>query len=280
MVTVRQFYEAPGAPFAVPSSPLDVVGAWASHRERLRRWLRDLPGASWDRPTRCRAWDVSGLVQHLISGSQFLGYTLHQARKGEPTRLLATFDPQATPAAAAAAFFDLGPAELCAALEEVDGRVQAEIDAFGEDDWGLPAEAPPGRVPAYVSVNHFLFDSWVHERDLMVPAGESPAVDPREAAAVTSYVVALAGIAQAVDAVAPAPASFDAALTDPRLDLAVRASGPGVEVTFVDSLGDAPRVEGTVSDLVDCATGRCSTDRLAGDDAPLEVLRNLAALLA
>ncbi|MBA3283055.1 MAG: maleylpyruvate isomerase N-terminal domain-containing protein, partial [Acidimicrobiia bacterium] len=119
--TVRQYYEPPGAPMVVPATHHEVTTAWVAHRERLRAWLRGLPSGAWDRPTRCSGWCVTDLVEHLISGSQFLGYTLHQSRKGEVTHLLAQFDPQATPREAAAMFAGRAPGDLLDALDENDG---------------------------------------------------------------------------------------------------------------------------------------------------------------
>jgi uncharacterized protein (TIGR03083 family) len=277
---VRQYYEAPGVPMVVPASPADVVDAWIAHRRRLRGWLRVLPDGAWDRPTRCAEWCVSDLVQHLISGSQFLGYTLHQSKKGEATRLLAAFDPQSTPGATAAQFAHLRPAELLDALDDVDGRVLREFDGCSASDWLLPAEAPLGRVPAFVSVNHFLFDSWVHERDLMLPAGEAPPVEPNEVSAVASYVVALAGCARAATDDRRSAVRFAVTLTDFDFLLSVEEEESTTAVTVGDAPEDAPTLQGTGSDLVDYATGRASGDRLEGDPAAMAFLRNLAVALA
>ena len=265
----------------VPATPQDVIEAWVAHRDRLRGWLRGLPGGAWDRPTRCSGWSVTDLVEHLISGSQFLGYTLHQSRKGEATRLLAEFDPQETPRATAAMFAGLSPGDLLDALDENDGRVTREFAAFRESDWLAPAEAPPGRVPAHVSVNHFLFDSWVHERDLLLPAGERPPTEPGEAAAVASYVVALAGFARmdVDDGDRPAVA-FEITTTDIDLCLRAERDAERTAVTIEPAPTGGPRLVGAVGDVVDYATGRGSGDRLEGDPEPLAFLGNLSAVMA
>lgn len=277
---VRQYYEAPGAPMVVPATAVEVTAAWVGHRERLRGWLRSLADDAWTRPTRCREWTTAGLVEHLISGSQFLGYTLHQAKKGEATRLLAGFDPQQSPRATAAMFSGLDPSDLLDALDEVDGRVEGEFAAFNDRDWRAPAEAPPGRVPAGMSVSHFLFDSWVHERDLRLPAGEVPPTEPVEAAAVVSYVAAIAGGARFDDDDRERPAvAFDITTTDTDLSLHVERDGLTTVVTIEPAPTERARIVGTTGDIVDYATGRTTDDRLDGDPAALDFLRNLAVVM-
>ena len=196
MTQIRQFYGANGAPFAVPGRLDEIAAAWTSHRQRLRGWFTALTEDGWSGATRCTDWGVLDLAQHLISGSQFLGYTLHQSRKGEATRLLEGFDPQTTPALSAAQFAGLSPRDLLERMTDMDARVEHELGSLAVDGGAAPAEAPPGQVPAHVAVNHFLFDSWVHERDLMLPANELPVTEPNEAAMVASYVVGLTGLAQ------------------------------------------------------------------------------------
>lgn len=241
----------------VPSTAADVTAAWASQRERLRGWLRSLPDDAWTRPTRCSGWSTTGLVEHLISGAQFLGYTLHQAKKGEATRLLAAFDPQETPRVAAAMFTGLGPSELLDALDETDGRVAGEFSAFSDRDWLAPAEAPPGRVPASMTVNHFLFDSWVHERDLRLPVDEVPPTDAVEAAAVLSDVAAIAGAARFDDDQRERPPiSFDITPTDTDLCLHVEQNAVATVVTIAPAPTERTRLAGLVGEIVDYATGR------------------------
>jgi uncharacterized protein (TIGR03083 family) len=280
MTRVHQYYEGDGAPMQVPSSPQQVVDAWRSHRERMGSWLGDLDEAGWGGPTRCAGWTVTHLVQHLISGSQFLGYTLHQSRKGEATRLLQEFDAQQTPAATARLFAGFTPAQLCAELVEMDRRLDAELQAADEAAWRAPAEAPPGRVPAYVAVNHFLFDSWVHERDLMLPIGESPPTDADEGAVVASYVLALAGVARSAGEGPPAAMSIEVRLDDLDRVIAVDRRADRVTVRFGTAEDPQSRVAGATGEVVDAATGRVDPEALSGDAPATAYLRHLAEVMA
>jgi len=279
MARVQQIYDEAGVPLRVAGTPDEIASAWSTHRARLRGWLGDLPESEWRRPTRCSAWDVSGLVAHLVSGAQFLGYTLREAQKGAPTRLLDGFDAQETPAATAAMFAGLSPTDLLAALGDVDARIQAETKAFTSDDWHRPAEGPAGRIPAYVAVNHFLWDSWVHERDLMVPGGEEPPTDRAEVALVASYVVGLAGVVHGIGDGATAGLALDVRLTDVDVDFHAVVDEQGTSVVFGRGEGGVP-LSGAAADVIEFATGRVSAERLHAQPEAVEFLERFAALLA
>lgn len=259
-----QFYGGDGVPMRIDRDPDAPARAWRSHRRRLRNWLDALPDDEWSNETRCDGWDVSALVRHLASGSQFLGYTLHQAGREKPTELLRDFDSHATVQSAAAMLGELTPAVARQTLSTMDASVDAELQAFEATDWSAMAEAPLGHVPAHVSVNHFLFDSWVHEYDLMLPRGERPPVDRTEAETVVAYVLALmtVGTGSAI--------GFDVRVVDCDLRIGTRVEDG---IAYVE-LGGAPPgasvVEGTAQDIVDRATGRRSGP-VAGDDLALAV---------
>lgn len=272
MPKVEQFYGEP-APLSVPSSPAAITKAWRSHRARFRTWIEGLDGEDWLAATRCSAWNVSQVVQHLASGSQFLGYTLHQANKGEATRLLQSFDPQTTPGDAARMFAGLPEAELLEQLRAVDAQVDAELERSND---AAMAESPIGSVPAHLSVNHFLYDSWVHERDLMLPLGDDPLVDPEETAVVSAYVLALAALARTAGSPPPAPRTILLHLTD--LDRYAQVDvGDGVRVTWA-AAGPA-NVAGTSADITDKISGRTSQQTVVADGPGTDFLDHFATLM-
>jgi uncharacterized protein (TIGR03083 family) len=279
MTRVRQFYGGSGAPFAVPGRPDEIAAAWVSHRQRLRSWLAALDEDAWSGATRCTDWQVSDLVQHLVSGAQFLGYTLHQSRKGEATRLLEGFDAQKTAVVTAAHFDGLSHEQLLEQLTTMDARVEHQLAFLVGDAAVAPAEAPPGQVPAYVAVNHFLFDSWVHERDLLLPADETPVTEPGEAAMVASYVVAMAGVARAADGAPPPPLTLRMHLADLDRDLLVEVADDRSIVTFA-APGEPADVHARACDLVDFATGRKVEGELHADPTATAFLGRLATVMS
>jgi uncharacterized protein (TIGR03083 family) len=273
MAVIRQYYGGAGVPIRVEGDEDEPATAWRSQRERVRGWLASLPDPQWSGPTRCDEWDVTSLVRHLASGSQFLGYTLHQGAAGEATTLLRGFDSHATVQAAAAMLGELTPQTARDAVSSMDAAVDAELTTLSDAGWSAFAEAPPGQVPAHLAVSHFLFDSWVHEYDLMVPRGETPVLDPLEPRVVVRYVLALASVMSA------AGAALDVRLSEPDLRIGVEVVD-GVVVVTPDSVPfGAAVVEGSLVDVVDRATGRASGP-VRGDDRGLAVLDGLAALMA
>ncbi|MGN6474550.1 MAG: maleylpyruvate isomerase N-terminal domain-containing protein [Mycobacteriales bacterium] len=274
MASGHQYYDADGAPLEVPGEPAKVAAAWRSHRTRLRQWFAGLPEDRWSSPTRCPEWRVTEMAAHLISATQFLGFTLHEAKRGNPTTLLRGFDPKAGPAALVAAASKRTPTELLAELTDVDARVDAEISGYSESDWQAFAESPAGHVPAYLSLTHMLFDSWVHERDLMVPAGEVPSTDADEASIVAAYVFGLSGIARAADEPPHPDTTLQLQLTDIDLTLVIQRAEGRVRVT-AGAIYAPVDATGTAADLVSYTTGRDPEGRPVVDASAATYLSNL-----
>lgn len=275
MATAHQYYGGDGAPLEIPADPSAVVSAWRTHRVRLRAWYADLPESGWAAPTRCTGWTAAHMAVHLTSTAQLLGFTLHEARKGKATTLLQGFDAQATPAALVADADKRPPKDLLADWADADGWVDAEVDGLTGEEWNSLAEFPVGHVPAYVSVTHMLFDSWVHERDLLVPVGQTPVTDLTEASIVAGYVFGLAGIVRAADEAPRPDVALQVQLTDLDLVLTVRRAAGHVHVA--EGAIDAPvDAAGAASDLVDYATGRHPEGQPMIDAAAAHYLTQLA----
>jgi uncharacterized protein (TIGR03083 family) len=250
MGDIRQHYEGTGAPLVIERDVTDPVTAWRSQRARMHAWLGELPDADWSGATRCEGWDVTELVRHLASVSQFLAFSLSQGAAGAPTTLLQGFDPARTPGEAAAMLGDLSPDQARALLRTFDDALEPVFAEQGERGWMDLAESPLGHVPAHLSLDHMLFDSWVHEYDLMLPRGEQPVLDPFEACTVASYV--LGGVSN----LAGHDTSISAHLTDIDVEIGVHA----LDGTYLVTIGSSPMgaavVEGASVDIVDRATGR------------------------
>jgi hypothetical protein len=216
---------------------------------------------------------MTALVRHLVSGSQFLGYTLHKANRGIATEVLRGFDTQLTARTDAERFGGLTPGTARDLLASKDASVAAEFVGAGQGGWSSMAEAPPGHLPAHLVVNHFLFDSWVHEYDLMLPRGEIPTLDNLEAEVAVSYLIGLASLQ------AGSTTLLDLRLTSPDLRIGLSVVGTTVHVTPGSAPKAAAVIESQVVDLVDRATGR-QGGPVRGDTAALAVLDCAAGLLA
>ena len=114
------------------------------------------------------------MVSHLADADGFWTLSLQQGAAGTPTRMLDGFDPKATPAALVAAAGDASRAEVTERFHAASDGLCAAVDALDEAGWAALVEAPPGYVSASAMAHHALWDGWVHERDILLPLGETP----------------------------------------------------------------------------------------------------------
>ena len=207
--------------FEVPREDLGalVIG----QRDRLAGILAELAEDDWHAPTRCDAWSVRDVVSHLVTTNGFWAFAIGGGLAGEPTRLLTSFDPVTTPADLVDASRSEPPAAVLAQFVQSNQDLAGVLSSVGEDDWAKLAEAPHGHVPIRALVLHALWDSWIHERDIVLPLGRPPVEVPDEVAASLRYVAALG------------PAFVVGAGSERRGAIAVEASDPAVR--FVVDVG-------------------------------------------
>lgn len=238
-----------------------VVGPWHRHRARLLDELAALSDEQWTATTRCTAWDARDVVNHLVTADGFWTVSLLGAAAGSATSHLVSFDPETTPAALVAAMPTMTPAEVLDQLRAATDTFATAVDSLGEDDWSALGESPMGHVPARLALAHALWDSWLHERDILVPLGLEPPVEPDELLVCTWYTLALGG-AQGGLLGDPSPvgpgldAPIDVTLGFDELPEALRVVvGEGVRIERAPAGADVAAAGSTVA-LVETTTGR------------------------
>jgi uncharacterized protein (TIGR03083 family) len=189
---LRQYYD----PVTIElDRSLTVVEPWVRHRRRLVTELEALTEEQWRASTRCAAWDVRGVVSHLVTVDGFWLSSVRAARaRSEPTTFIRGFDPSTGTDAFVEPLLAL-PTEVI--LERfVDGTdaLVAAVEALDGDDWDALGEAPFGHMPARVLLGHAFWDSWLHERDILLPLGLAPAVEPDDLLAVTWYTLVVGAL--------------------------------------------------------------------------------------
>jgi uncharacterized protein (TIGR03083 family) len=223
-------------------------------RRRLAALLRALDEAQWAAASRCAGWSVQDVITHLVTTNQFWAFSIDAALRGEPTRVLASFDPVATPALLVEAAPAQPPAAALDQFVETTEGLAAAVAGIDDGGWSTPGEAPPGHVPLRAVVLHALWDAWIHERDIVLPLGLAPVEEPDEIAGSLTYAAALSPV-------------FAAARDGSRRGaLVVEASDPDVRcvVEVGDSVvvrdGDAPagalRLAGPAVDLTEALSLR------------------------
>ena len=134
---------------------------------------------------------MQDVASHLVGVDAFWQWSITSGLAGEPTRLLDNFDPAATPATLIEPLRALPPAEVLAQLVASMDAFLEVLASLDEAGWATPVETPPGYVPARLLAHHALWDCWVHERDIALPLGLVPPVEPDEVAASMRYAAAL-----------------------------------------------------------------------------------------
>jgi len=152
-------------------TPRAVAVPFLRQRRRFAKVLSGLSAPQWTTPSRCDEWRVQDVVAHLTGTDQFWNLSIASGLAGTPTRFLAAFDPKTTPAAMVDAVRDVAPADTLAAYLAATDALCATVESLDDANWNALAEAPPGHVAIDALVHHALWDSWVHERDVLEPLG-------------------------------------------------------------------------------------------------------------
>jgi uncharacterized protein (TIGR03083 family) len=235
----------------------DPAAAMVRQRERFAAVLAGLDDEQWAAPSRCEGWTVQDVVDHLVGTNQFWAISITSGLAGEPTRYLAAFDPVATPAQMVAAT-DTSPAETLERFMATTGQLAGAVAGLDGDGWATLAEAPPGHVAVSLVVLHALWDSWVHERDVLLPLGLVPAEEPDEIAGSLTYASAIGPTLLACGgSTRPGVLGIDG--HDPEVRLVVEC-GEQVVIRSGSAPHGAPVLAGPAVDLVEALTFRVPFD--------------------
>ncbi|HUW04454.1 MAG TPA: maleylpyruvate isomerase family mycothiol-dependent enzyme [Acidimicrobiales bacterium] len=237
----------------------EIAVPFLRQRRRLAALLHELSAVEWAAPSRCEGWSTQDVVGHVVSTDGFWGVSLESALDGAPTKLLVGFDPKATPAQIAAG---AGPVDRGDLLARHAGGVDAlcrAVESLTDDQWDLAAEAPPGHVSVRTMLHHALWDTWIHERDVVLPLGRAAVEEPDEIAACLRYVACLSpAFGQYTDPARTGSLVLDA--TDPQVRLVVEV-GRSVSVRSVGSAApDALELHGDAVELVEQLSVRMPFD--------------------
>lgn len=232
---------------AIDGDPAAIAQPTIRQRRRLFERLSGFADDQWLHPSRCAGWTSRDVVVHLDSTNFFWTQSILGGQSGEPTRFLATFDPVSTPAHLVAQAQDLSSAAVLERFAESTRTLTHLLESLDTADWTALAEAPPGHISVSAVVHHALWDSWIHERDIVLPLGDAPTIEPDEVAACLRYAAALG------------PAIALTRGGSRRGRLGIRGSDP--DVRFVVDVSDRVRVtadgdadvtlEGPADELVD-----------------------------
>jgi uncharacterized protein (TIGR03083 family) len=239
---------------AVITNPGEAV---VRQRARFADELRDLTAEQWETQSRCTEWSVQDVIAHLVGVNRYWAFALSAGARGEPTRVLADFDPVKVPAQMVDAARGTPPQETLDGFVDSNAQLADTMSNFGADDWSKVGEAPPGHIALRAVAAHALWDSWTHERDVLIPLGRKQVLEPDELLTSLAYVLAI-NPALRVSAGATDHATLNVVAHDPEFDLSVEVDDA---VTVRPGLMPRPTavLEGDTVELIEALTCRAPT---------------------
>jgi uncharacterized protein (TIGR03083 family) len=166
--------------------PHHLVDVFGEQRHRFTAVLQGFGPGDWAAPTRCAQWSAHDVVRHLCDG------TALATDAGPDDRTLditAGFDPRITPGRRLAASAGESPAatlsRLVAATDDLLARARDRLARGCQFDLHLPY----GPMDWTVLLLHTFWDSWIHERDVLLARGAEHATSGDAASYAAAYGV-------------------------------------------------------------------------------------------
>lgn len=170
--------------------PSAIFEPLVRQNERLGNKLATLTDEQWAAGSRCEKWTVRDVIVHLGITNQFWTMSVAAGVAGEPTRMLEGFDPATTPLALGAGNDD-SSADVLEQFLQASAAWRSTLEGLSSAYWEAQAEAPPGHLSVSAVAHHALWDSWVHERDILLPLGETPVQESDEVLSSLRYAMGL-----------------------------------------------------------------------------------------
>lgn len=238
----------------IDGSADDVLAPLVSQRRRLESTLASLSDSQWNAQSRCAAWSVKDVVAHLAGINPLFAMSAQAGLDGQPTRLMQHFDPATSPPMMVEQMGALSPGEALDLFVTSNDALFELVKNLDDEGWSTTAESVPGDVSIRVLLSHALWDSWVHERDILLPLGIAPTVVADEVTASLRYVAALSP-AFAIDAGLEYPGTFAIEATAPAYSCSLTVDG-SVAVLTGTRADDAPVLRGSAVELVEALSTR------------------------
>ncbi|MET9144878.1 MULTISPECIES: maleylpyruvate isomerase family mycothiol-dependent enzyme [unclassified Streptomyces] len=166
----------------------EAVEAIRSQRERFLAEVSGLSGDTWHADTRCAGWSVHDVVRHVRDVAALGVFQLGGPRPDFLVSDRFRFHPARTPQEWLEFSAAEQPADTVRDLARVVDLENALLRRKADDG---SQETVPGplrrRLHWSVAAVHILWDAWMHERDILLPRGVSPACPESELRVVTLY---------------------------------------------------------------------------------------------
>lgn len=227
----------------------EFTSVLTAHHDRVIAGWQSLSPEQWEQPSRNATWTAHETARHVADCMERVAGMI----LGTPMPAAAgPFDPRETPEIWLAASAEDAPAKtierFATAAPLFRARV-AERVAAGDTSTGMTVYGPAHWT---VNVVHLLWDSWLHERDIMLPLGL-----PAESSRDEQRLVSIYGLLMAMVPARMLEQSFaDRILFDGPPAVTVTAAHEAGQFTSAETVNEITDLDGDLCDLVDALSGR------------------------
>jgi uncharacterized protein (TIGR03083 family) len=174
--------------------PAHLLEVFGRQRQRFAAVLREFAPAEWAAPTRCAEWSAHDVVRHLCDCNTLLAATGPDDRTLD---LAAGFDPRISPRGWPVVSASETPgATLTRFLASTDDLLTVARDRLARRH-RFDVHLPYGPMDWTVFMLHGFWDSWLHERDVLLPRGREHPTDGDATGYVTGYGLFIAAVVAA-----------------------------------------------------------------------------------
>lgn len=230
----------------------EFIGVLSSHHHRVIDAWQAFTPEQWERTSRNPAWSVHSTVRHVADAMQLGAAQV----LGEPAPFtLGEFDPRTTPDAWLAESVGEPPARTIERFADAAQRLRVRVgELMAAGDASL-ASTVYGPAHWTVNIAHIFWDSWLHERDVLIPLGLVPQSTNDEQRLVALYALLMAMV-PARTMGQPFDATIDLTGSGGHVVHAVHESGA---ISSAESMVTEAALAADLCSMVDALSGRGAT---------------------
>jgi uncharacterized protein (TIGR03083 family) len=162
--------------------PGRLLKVFGTQRQRFVTVLRGFGPGDWAAPTRCADWSAHHVVRHLCDCNAVAAGTDDNALD-----LTAGFDPRTTPRGWPTLSADQSPGDTFSGFLATTDELLALLRDRVAQGRRFDVRLPYGPMDWTILVLHAFWDSWLHERDVLLARGREHPTDGDATRYATAY---------------------------------------------------------------------------------------------
>ena len=171
--------------------PQRLLGVFGEQRHRFVTVLQGFGPADWAAPTRCTDWSAHEVVRHLCDANAIgIAVSPHDGTLD----VAEGFDPRTSPRRWLGASAGEPPGSTLDRLVATTGELLALARDRLDEGCSFDVRMPYGPMDWTVLMLHAFWDSWIHERDVLLACGAEHPTDGDATVYATAYGLFIAAV--------------------------------------------------------------------------------------